>query len=47
MTFIFGIFPSKYVADDCDIKDYNPVINIRLSLYLFDIGFMACFDGYR
>lgn len=47
MIFIFGFFPSKYVCDDCNIKDYKPLINIRLSLYLFDIGFMVALQKHQ
>lgn len=42
MIFIIGFFPSRYCCKDCGIEDYKPLFNVRLSFYVFDIGFMVC-----
>lgn len=42
MIFIVGFFPSRYSCKECNIQDYKPLLNIRLSFYLFDIGIMLC-----
>lgn len=49
MTFIFGFFPSKYTCDDkhTNLRDYKSIVNIRLSLFIFDIGFMICWNGHN